>query len=420
MFKRDKWNEILESLTANWARTILTAIGVVWGIFILVILLAAGNGLENGIKQGFSGIATNSMFMWTQTTTKSYQGYPKGRQYNFELSDVTAIKQQVPGLKYVSPRNQLGGFGGENNVIRGLKSGAFNVYGDYPEIIKQQPMDIIRGRFINYNDIRETRKVAVIGTGVKSTLYESGEEVLGSTIKISGVNFMVIGIYEKESNDRNAESGQKEIYVPFTTFSQAFNMGNQVGWMAITANDNQSITKLADNIVDVIQTRHSIHPEDDSAVGYFDLYKMFNKVNGLFIALDAVAYFVGILILLSGIIGISNIMLIVVKERTKEIGVRRALGATPWSIRGQILLESIFLTIISGMVGIIMATGVLVGVNYALDHMDTSEMMFINPSVNLGVVITALVILIVSGLLAGLIPAQNAIKIKPVDALRTE
>lgn len=420
MFKRDKWNEILESLTANWARTILTAIGVVWGIFILVILLAAGNGLENGIKQGFSGIATNSMFMWTQTTTKSYQGYPKGRQYNFELSDVTAIKQQVPGLKYVSPRNQLGGFGGENNVIRGLKSGAFNVYGDYPEIIKQQPMDIIRGRFINYNDIRETRKVAVIGTGVKSTLYESGEEVLGSTIKISGVNFMVIGIYEKESNDRNAESGQKEIYVPFTTFSQAFNMGNQVGWMAITANDNQSITKLADNIVDVIQTRHSIHPEDDSAVGYFDLYKMFNKVNGLFIALDAVAYFVGILILLSGIIGISNIMLIVVKERTKEIGVRRALGATPWSIRGQILLESIFLTIISGMVGIIMATGVLVGVNYALDQMDTSEMMFINPSVNLGVVITALVILIVSGLLAGLIPAQNAIKIKPVDALRTE
>lgn len=420
MFKKDKWNEILESLTANWVRTILTAIGVVWGIFILVILLAAGNGLENGVKKDFSGIATNSMFMWAQTTTKSYQGFPKGRRYSFELSDVEAIKQNVPGLKYVSPRNQLGGFGGSNNVVRGLKSGAFNVYGDYPEIVHQQPMDITLGRFINYNDIQDTRKVAVIGSGVKSALYEKGEEVLGSTIKISGVNFMVIGMYKKVSNDRNAESGQKEIYVPFTTFSQAFNRGDQVSWMAITAKDNRSITKLKDEIVDVVKERHHIHPKDDSAVGYFDLYEMYNKVNGLFIALDAVAYFVGILILLSGVIGISNIMLIVVKERTKEIGIRRALGATPWSIRGQILLESIFLTIISGMVGIAMATGVLIGANFALDHMDTSEMMFMNPSVNLGVVLTALLILIVSGLLAGLIPAQNAIKIKPVDALRTE
>lgn len=421
MFKRDKWNEILESLTANWARTILTAIGVVWGIFILVILLAASKGLENGVTKGFAGIATNSMFMWAQTTTKSYQGFPKGRRYNFELSDVEAIKNQVPGLKYVSPRNQLGGFGGgEDNVVRGLKSGAFDVYGDYPEIIHQQPMDIILGRFINYNDIRDNRKVAVIGKGVRSALYESGEDVLGTTIKISGVNFMVIGMYEKISNERNAESGQKEIYVPFTTFSQAFNMGDRVGWMSITAKDGYSITKLADDIIDVVQERHSIHPEDDGAVGYFDLYEQYNKVNGLFIALDAVAYFVGILVLLSGIIGISNIMLIVVKERTKEIGIRRALGATPWSIRGQILLESIFLTIISGMVGIAMATGVLIAANYFLDQMDTSDMMFSNPSVNLGVVLIALFILIISGLLAGLIPAQNAIKIKPVDALRTE
>lgn len=420
MFNKDRWNEILESLTANWARTVLTAIGVVWGIFILVILLAAGKGLENGVTQDFSGIATNSMFMWTQNTTKSYKGFPKGRRYNFELNDVSAIKQQVPGLKFVSPRNQLGGFGGNNNVVRGLKSGAFNVYGDYPEIILQKPMDITMGRFINYNDIKEIRKVAVIGTGVKSALYEKGETVLGSSIKINGVNFMVIGIYEKPSNNQNAEEGQKEIYTPFTAFSQAFNMGDQVGWMAITADNNHSITKLKDQIVDVVQTRHTIDPTDDSAVGYFDLYEMYNKVNGLFIALDAVAYFVGVLILLSGIIGISNIMLIVVKERTKEIGVRRALGATPWSIRGQILLESIFLTIISGMVGIILATIVLFGVNIWLDNMDATDVMFMNPSVNLGVVTTALFILIISGLLAGLIPAQNAIKIKPVDALRTE
>ncbi|WP_289023555.1 ABC transporter permease [uncultured Salegentibacter sp.] len=421
MFSRDKWSEIIEALSSNWFRTILTAFGVMWGIFILVILLAAGKGLENGVKKGFGGIATNTMFMWTQTASKPYKGLPKGRRYNFKTADVEALRENVPGLRFISPRNQLGGFGGNNNVVRGLQTGAFNVYGDYPEIIQQEPMDITSGRFINYLDIQEKRKVAIIGEGVKRELYEKDEEVLGTYLKINGVNFMVIGTYKKKGGGGgNVEEAQKQIYVPFTAFSQAFNMGDTVGWMAITANDENSITSLKSSILDLIKTRHSIHPEDDRAVGNFDLYEEFNRVNGLFVALKAVAYFVGILVLLSGIIGISNIMLIVVKERTNEIGVRRALGATPWSIRGQILMESIFLTIISGMAGIIFATGIIAAVNYALSGMDTSEMMFANPSVDLGVVLTALAILVCSGLLAGLIPAQNAIKIKPVDALRTE
>ncbi len=421
MFSRDRWSEIIEALTSNWFRTVLTAFGVLWGIFILVILLAAGKGLENGVKQGFSGIATNTMFMWTQVASKPYKGMPKGRRYSFEVEDVEAIKGQVPGLRFVSPRNQLGGFGGANNVVRGLNTGAFNVYGDYPEIIQQEPMDITSGRFINYSDIDEKRKVAIIGEGVESTLYDKGEDPLGTYIKISGVNFMVIGTYKKKSQGGgDPERGQKEIYVPFTAFSQAFNRGNKVGWMAITAHDGNSITNLKGDIIDIVKNRHTIHPEDDRAVGNFDLYQEYSKINGLFVALKAVAYFVGTLVLLSGIIGISNIMLIVVKERTNEIGVRRALGATPWSIRGQILMESIFLTIISGMAGIILATGVIWLVNFQLSQMDTSEMMFLNPSVNLGVVMVALSILIISGLLAGLIPAQQAIKVKPVDALRTE
>jgi putative ABC transport system permease protein len=301
-----------------------------------------------------------------------------------------------------------------------LNTGAFNVYGDYPEIIQQEPMDITSGRFINYSDINEKRKVAVIGEGVRTVLYDQGEDVLGTYIKVNGVNFMVIGTYKKKGNNGNAEENQKQIYVPFTAFSQAFNQGNNVGWMAITAQDGSSITNLKGDVIETIKSRHSIHPEDNRAVGNFDLYEEYNKINGLFIALKGVAYFVGILVLLSGIIGISNIMLIVVKERTNEIGVRRALGATPWAIRGQILMESIFLTIISGMAGIVLATGVIALVNQALGGMDTSEMMFLNPSVNLGVVMVALGILVVSGLLAGLIPAQNAIKVKPVDALRTE
>ncbi|HNP69343.1 MAG TPA: ABC transporter permease [Aequorivita sp.] len=420
LFSRDSWAEIIEALSSNWFRTVMTAFGVLWGIFILVILLAAGNGLENGIKQGFSGMATNSMFMWAQTASQPYKGLPKGRRYNFKTDDVDAIKQQVPGLRFVSPRNQLGGFRGSNNVVRGLQTGAFNVYGDYPEIIQQQPMDITSGRFINYSDINEKRKVAIIGSGVQSALYDPGEEVIGSYIKINGVNFLVIGTYKKKGNNGDPEEMQKEIYVPFTSFSQAFNMGDIVGWMAITAQDDFSITNLKSQIFDVIKTRHTINPNDDRAVGNFDLYQEYSKINGLFTALNFVAYFVGILVLLSGIIGISNIMLIVVKERTKEIGIRRALGATPWSIRAQVLLESIFLTIISGMAGIVLASAVLWFVNYQLSGMDTSEMMFINPSVNIGVVFIALTILIVSGLLAGLIPAQNAIKVKPVEALRTE
>ncbi len=421
MFNKDRWNEILEALTANWFRTLLTAFGVFWGIFILVILLAAGKGLENGVKQGFGDIATNTMFMWTQTASKPYKGLPKGRRYNFKIGDVPSIRSQVPGLLYVSPRNQLGGFRGSNNVVRGLNTGAFNVYGDYPEIIRQDPINITSGRFMNYGDIDNKRKVAVIGEGVKKELFTDGEDPLGEYIKIQGVNFMVIGTYSKRSNNGDGEENQKEIYVPFTSFSQAFNYGERVGWMAITAQDDQSITSLKEDIIEVVKTNHTIHPEDNRAVGNFDLYEEFNKINGLFIALKGVAYFVGTLILLSGIIGISNIMLIVVKERTKEIGIRRALGASPWAVRGQILLESIFLTIISGMAGIAMSTGIIFLINKILDSSPPDEdSMFANPSVDLTVVFVALFILVTSGLLAGLIPAQVAIKTKPIDALRTE
>jgi putative ABC transport system permease protein len=421
MFDRDNWNEILEALTANTFRTILTAFGVFWGIFILVILLAAGNGLENGVKKGFDGIATNTMFMWTQTTSKPYKGLPKTREYDFKNSDVDALKQNFPDLLYVSPRNQLGGFEGSNNVVRGTKTAAYTIYGDYPELIKQQPMDIIKGRFVNQQDILLKRKVAVIGQGVIAELYEKSEEVIGTYIKMNGVNFMVVGVYNSKSqNNGNSESEQKNIFVPFTAFQQAFNYGDRVGWMAITANDNTSITKLKSDIIKLIKSRHSIHPDDERAVGNFDLFQEFSKVQDLFLILKFIAYFVGTLVLLSGVIGISNIMLIVVKERTKEIGIRRALGATPAAIRSQILSEAIFLTIIAGMFGIACATGVLWIVNMVLDSMPSEGMMFANPSVDLSVVFIALIILVGSGLLAGFIPAQTAINVKPVDALRTE
>ena len=421
MFDRDNWDEILEALTANVFRTILTAFGVFWGIFILVILLAAGKGLENGVKKGFDGTATNSMFMWSQTTSKPYKGLPATREFNFKNRDVAALKETFPDLLYVSPRNQLGGYEGANNVIRGTKTAAYTIYGDCPELIKQESMDIIRGRFVNQQDILLKRKVAVIGNGVIKELYDIAEDVIGTYIKVNGVNFMVIGVYNSKSrNNGDAESAQKNIFIPFTTFQQAFNYGDVVGWMALTAKDQASITELKPAILKFMKSRHSINPIDDRAIGNFDLYEEFSKVQGLFSILNFIAFFVGTLVLLSGVIGISNIMLIVVKERTKEIGVRRALGATPGAIRTQILSEAIFLTIVAGMFGIAAATGILWVVNVVLDSMPSEGMMFANPTVDVSVVFIALIILVGSGLLAGLIPAQTAINIKPVDALRTE
>jgi putative ABC transport system permease protein len=419
MFNRDRWKEIIEVLTSNWFRTVLTAFGVFWGIFILIILLAAGKGFQNGVMVDFGDIATNSMFMWSRNTTKEYMGLPKGRRYNFKLDDVQAIRDNIPNLSYVSPRNQLGGFQGANNVTRGINTGAFAVYGDYPEILNQDPMSMTSGRFINHSDINEKRKIAIIGEGVKTSLYDKGEKVIGTYIRIQGVNFMVIGTYKKKDNNGDGEAAQKQIFIPFTTFSQAFNRADNVGRMAITAKDGSSITALKDRIISLVKKNRKIHPDDKRAVGYFDLYEQYQRVESLFGAMSFIAYFVGIMVLLSGVIGVSNIMLIVVKERTKEIGIRRALGEDPWSIKLQILMESIFLTIISGMAGITFGALFIYGINALLDANGPVDM-FLSPSVSLGVVVAALVILMISGLLAGYIPAQSAIKVRPIDALRTE
>lgn len=419
MFSRDRWDEILEALNANRFRTLLTAFGVFWGITILVLLLALTNGLKNGVTAGFGNFATNSMFVWTQQTSKPYKGLPKGRQFNFKLDDVVTLKNDFPQLKYVSPRNQLGGYNGGNNVTRGTKTGAFQVNGDYPEFINQQPMDIIQGRFVSYSDINANRKVCVVGTGVVKGLYDKGESILGTYVKINGVNFMVIGTFKVSNSQGDKEEDANTIFVPFTAFGQAFNFADNVGWLALTAHDGTSITTIKPQIMESLKKRRRVHPEDDRAIGNFDLSEAFGRVNGLFSILGLVGYFVGALVLMSGIIGISNIMLIVVKERTKEIGVRRALGASPWTIKSQILQESLILTILSGMVGITFAASVIWAFNYALDANGPVEN-FANPSVSMSVVITALCILVVSGLLAGLIPANSATKMKPVDALRID
>jgi putative ABC transport system permease protein len=419
MFSKDRWDEILEALNANKVRTFLTAFGVFWGITILVLLLALTNGLRNGVTADFGNFATNSMFMWGQRTSISYKGVPKGKRVEYKISDVEAIKGDMPELKYVSPRNSLGGYNGANNVTRGTKTGAFQIYGDYPEFIKQKPMDILEGRFLSYSDINAKRKVCVIGPDVVKGLYDRGEEAMGSYIKINGVNFMVVGTFKITNSQGDSEEEANTVFIPFTTFNQAFNYGDRVGWMAITANDDVSITAVKERVFELMRNRKNLHPEDVRAIGHRDLAEQFGRVNGLFNILSVVGYFVGILILASGVIGINNIMLIVVKERTKEIGVRRALGATPWTIKSQIMQESLLLTILSGMVGVAFAAFVIWVMNAVLDNIGPVEN-FSNPSVSMQVVVVALSILILAGVLAGLIPANRATKMKPVDALRIE
>lgn len=419
MFSRDRWIEIIEAMNANRFRTLLTAFGVFWGIFILVLLLALTNGLRNGVSADFGDFATNSMFMWSQGTSKPYKGLPKGRFFNFKLEDVAVLRERMPELKYISPRNQLGGFRGSNNVTRNEKTGAFNVYGDYPEYINQEPLDITAGRFISYSDINEKRKVCILGADVIKGLYDLGEEPLGTYVKINGINFLVIGTFKNPKSSGDQEESANTIFVPFTTFSQAFNMADNVGWMAITAQDDVPITDVKERVFEIMREQRTVHPEDKRAIGHFDLAKEFSKIMGLFSILGLVGYVVGGLVLLSGAIGVSNIMLIVVKERTKEIGVRRALGASPWNVKSQILMESLTLTILSGMCGIACAAGMIWIMNFVLAQTGPVDN-FSNPSVNISVILIALGILLVSGVLAGLIPATRATQMKPVDALRIE
>ncbi len=423
MFNKDLWKEILESITSNGFRTIITAFGVFWGIFILILLLSASQGFQNGVNKKFEGISTNSIFVWAQGVSKEYKGLPKNRKYSFKLEDAEAIKRNIKGLDIVSPRNRLGGWGASNVIVHKLNTGSFSVEADFPEILLQKSLKIEQGRFINQKDIDDKRKIAIIGWAIVEELYdkEDRDKVIGSNIKIQGVNFKVVGVYKDESmRGKKSIDAQKNIHIPFTTFSQVFNKADRVRYFFITANKNQSISEIKEDIFALLRKRHKIHPKDDRAIGHSDLNKFFSKFSMLFLTLKIVSYFVGILILASGIIGVSNIMLIVIKERTKEIGVRRALGATPGNIRKQILLESLFLTIVSGMAGVAFAAFVSFLVNYFLDNQTGEEGLLVNPSVDILTIAIALVILIICGLLAGLIPAQTALKIKPIEALRTE
>jgi len=413
----DRFNEIWEALSKNKLRTFLTAFGVFWGIFMLIIMLGSGNALRNGISQAFQGTATNSFFVWGNNTSKAFKGLPKNRYIRFTNDDITAIKKSIPEAEVVAPANQIGGYRGDANVVRGTKTAPFTVRGDYPEARAIQTVRLTRGRFINTNDLKEQRKICVIGERVRQVMFKKDENPIGQYLQLNGIYFQVVGSYTTDKGDEDAQEQMQTIYTPFTTFQNAFNFGDWVGWFSITSVKNVSASLVESKVRALLSARHHVHPEDPRAIGSFNLEKEYKKVMGLFTGIEILVWIVGIGTLLAGAIGVSNIMLIVVKERTREIGIRRAIGASPLSVMIQIVSEAVSLTIMAGYLGMVFGIFILEAVNSAIAG---GEGMFVRPGVDIGIAIKALLILIFAGVFAGIIPAQRAIKIKPVDALRSE
>lgn len=394
----------------------MTCLGVGWGIFMLVIMLGAGNGLRHGVLSDFGGTATNSFFMWTQRTSKAYKGMKPGRNYNFNLGDAAALTQ-VPEIDVISPQNQLGGYEGSNNVVRGLKAAGFEVRGSYPNISEIEEIKMLSGRFLNELDIKEKRKVCIIGQRVQEVLFKKEENPIGEYIRINGVYFKVVGVNKATGNGDQARQQSQRITLPFTTFQNAFHFGDIIGWFSISSKPQFPASLTEQKVMAVVKERHKISPDDNMAIGHWNMETEFNKLNGLFTGISFLIWFVGIGTLIAGVIGISNIMLIVVKERTKEIGVKRAIGATPYHVISQIMLESVFLTAVAGVFGLWFSVLLLELVN----SMIGSELpMFKDPTVDITIAVKALLVLIVAGAFAGLIPARKASAVNPVEALRSE
>jgi len=412
MFKflidKDTWQELRESLTKNKLRTVITMIGVWWGILLLIGLLGSAKGIENKFSVQFGDYATNSVFIWGQSTSKAFKGYQEGRRPRLKFSHLEKIKNQVNGVKFLLPRNAC-----DVQVVRGVQYDNFGLSGDFPLLDQIQKKNLISGRFINQLDVDGNKKVAVISDDVYKQLFDIDEKAIGEFIKINEISYKVIGVFKQGDFDFGGE-----LHIPFTTFQNVYNQGDNIGWITVTGEDGYDIRQIENDVKLVLKNLNYVHPDDNRAFGSFNLGELFERFEGFLMGMQFLTWFVGIATLIAGVFAIGNILLITVKERTKEIGIRRAIGATPFEIKRQIVLESIFLTIIAGIFGIISGGWILIAMDTAFGSGPDSVL--INASVPIAVVFISVIILVVFGTLIGLIPANRATSIKPIDALREE
>ena len=420
LFDIDRWIEIWVTITRNKTRSLLTCFGVFWGILMLVILLGSGAGLKNGILGNFEGFATNSAFFITDRTSEPYKGFNKGRYWSMRNRDVESIVKNVQGIEDISPL--VWGARSEKNVVYGQMTGTYNIKGVMPGYFNIESQELRFGRLLNEIDVREKRKVCLIGVNVHETLFRN-ENPCGKYIRANGSYYQIVGVVKQRSSNFNLGGRSDEsVFLPFTTMQQIQNQGDRINFIGVSIKRGYPVQKIIDDITVILKTQNEISPSDPQAVREINLAKQFATFEMLFIAIEILIWIVGTGTLIAGIIGVSNIMMVTIKERTKEIGVRRALGAKPFNIINQVLSESLLLTSLAGLTGLTLGVFLLDVVNRLLAAQTSAQEVtfFENPEISIQVAIVATIIIIVSGLLAGLIPAWRALQIKAIDAIREE
>ena len=407
----DSYREILDTLTRNKSRSFLTGFGVFWGVFMLVALMGGGQGVKELLNKEFEGFATNSSMVWAQPTTKAYKGFQKGRRWAMVYQDVERLRQQVPELDAVAP--VLQSFGG--SAVYGDRKSSVSGMGTTPDYQRIVEPKMHYGRYLNMMDMAQRRKVCVIGKKVYKELFPGGGDPCGKTIRIDGIYYRVVGV-DYNMSSMIGEAGTT-VVMPITLMQQAYNRGNSVDMISVTGRPGAIMSTLAPRIREVIGRAHTISPQDEKGIMVFNTEVLFQLMDNMFRGVNFLIWLVGLGTLLAGAIGVSNIMMVTVRERTTEIGIRRAIGATPRNILTQIISESIVLTLVAGMSGILFAVAIL----QMLELSQTEDgILLAHFQVNFWTAIFCAVIIAAMGVLAGLAPAARAMSIKPVDAMRDE
>lgn len=416
LFIAEQWEEIFLTIRRHKLRSFLSGFGVFWGIFMLLILLGTGDGIRNGIYSQFRGYTYNCFFVWGGKTSIPYQGMNPGRHVRLTSQDLALIKENIEGIEYI---NGTANLRTEFAINFRENSSSFPIIGNLPDLMKIENISIIKGRFINVLDCRDNRRIAVIGRRVQTVLFGDIEPI-GKTIEISGVHFKVVGVFDSEKDLGSERDPTEYIHVPLPVLQQIFNMGNQVHWIGALVRADMDAAIIEKKTARFLKNRHKVSPIDRRGVRFWNTVEKYRKTVNLLKGINILIWIVGIGSITAGIVGVSNIMFIVVKEKTQEIGIRKAIGATPFSIVSLILKESILITMISGYLGLISGVVVIELINYLMERHNIQSAFFQNPQINFKAALLALALLVVSGVLAGLAPGHRAASVNPIEALKSE